>query len=452
MKRISMLITAFIFTCSFSCSAFEDISFSAKAYLPVEDSPLIHTGDAEINEISVEFTSVGNPSGVEAAKYNSQPSSKTLEEYMREEIAKHTAVIDISMYGVNHKYFASIYNSFIFCNSDLPVYTGCSETITDNIVTSFAPNYIYSSMQEDQSKIAELDELTDNLAAYAAKGKTDCEKVLYLFDKIVQDYYYTTTKPYTHKNRTAYGMMEDGHGVCQGYAILYSLVLDKLGIENYLCSNSAPEINHIWNYVKLDNEWYHCDATWGEMSDTSRVYHGYFLLSDSAMLSDKGHGAKADWRIQKPASAEIDCTSTKYENDYLFNFYHSPFYRDSKSIVFKSVFTRDEGVTIEKMNLRTEDLYTNGLILSEPHTYNDSTNIYLVTTKICSQPFKIAASGFSPTGKFRGCSLLNPSLPIPAHQLIPLPLPETTAGVTINYIITDSNLVPQGYASELVCP
>ena len=44
---------------------------------------------------------------------------------------------------------------------------------------------------------------------------------------------------------------------------------DKLGIENYTVTGSDqtgadPQVNHIWNMVNLEGDWYQVDITWDD--------------------------------------------------------------------------------------------------------------------------------------------------------------------------------------------
>ena len=56
------------------------------------------------------------------------------------------------------------------------------------------------------------------------------------------------------------------------------LFLDRLHIPNYKISSE----NHIWNLVKLDNEWYHLDLTWDDpVTSTGEdvLEYDYFLIT-----------------------------------------------------------------------------------------------------------------------------------------------------------------------------
>ena len=99
------------------------------------------------------------------------------------------------------------------------------------------------------------------------------------------------------------GIILDGLGVCEGYAQAFKLLLNKVGIEAVVVSE--PRINHAWNIVKIDGEYYHVDATWNDpVPDVrGRALHTFFNVSDRKMLQ-----GKHVWDQEKyPA-----CTSEKY--------------------------------------------------------------------------------------------------------------------------------------------
>lgn len=85
--------------------------------------------------------------------------------------------------------------------------------------------------------------------------------------------------------------------------------MDELGITCTVVSSDA--MNHAWNMVRVNGKWYHIDVTWDDhVSDTyGRVYHDYFMLSDSA-ISDDWHG-HYDWYASHKA------TDTTYDS-YIF--------------------------------------------------------------------------------------------------------------------------------------
>ena len=100
--------------------------------------------------------------------------------------------------------------------------------------------------------------------------------------------------------------------------------MDMLGIENYTISGKAGNEQHIWNVVKLDNDWYQVDVTWDDPVGSSQEYidHSYFNISDSDMAidhtwtSDSNETNPANGYIYTyPVQAKLHSAGTQYELD-----------------------------------------------------------------------------------------------------------------------------------------
>ncbi len=438
MKKIFTFLLTFIICLSSSIQAF---ALDSVKYTCASFEAAFKIGGADINDITWE-TDTNKKSTRRFFK-----SSVSLDEYVKNAFISHSSSVDISGYNMTASDFNLWYPAFVFINSDLPVYTSCSTTVSEGIVTSFVPRYIYADKEECDKKTKELESVVKSITDYADKGNDPLEKALFAFDKIALEYYYTPgdESDFTRKNRTAFGLMDDGHGVCQGYAIMYSLVLNKLGIENYLCYNGDPDINHIWNYVNLNGKWYHTDPTSAETTSESVINHTYFMVSDSFMTSLGNHGAKADWQKQKPFDYTLDCKDTSFEKNHLFNSFNVPFQRDAKSLYFSIDSPMNPALEI---TLRNHTLSTKGLILSEPYTHEDSTNIYLFTTCAYSSPLYVLGAVFD-GNVYSGCTRLFAES-LPGGVFIKLPVPQGFKGDSLKYmLLSEDHSTPLSFFSQM---
>ena len=148
---------------------------------------------------------------------------------------------------------------------------------------------------------------------------SDVEKELAIHDFVINnckydERYFTDNLPI--ESYSAYGTLILGNSVCQGYAVAMDKLLNAVGIESKIVVGEALNaddntyISHAWNIVKLDNEFYHVDATWDDpiMEDGSeRLRYSYFNLTDSQIeINHK-------WNKDNYQS----CTGTKYWFDNL---------------------------------------------------------------------------------------------------------------------------------------
>ncbi|REB08542.1 DUF5050 domain-containing protein [Sporosarcina sp. BI001-red] len=152
----------------------------------------------------------------------------------------------------------------------------------------FAVKYAYPK-ERILSMTTELNAAVETAYAASLKpGMSEYEKVKAIHDYVVRhtaydyDNYLQNTIPL--ESYTIYGLLVDKTAVCQGYALTMSYLLNRLGIETIYVIGSK-EMNHAWNKVKVDGEWYNLDATWDDpVPDVAgKVRYTYFLLSDVEM-------------------------------------------------------------------------------------------------------------------------------------------------------------------------
>lgn len=119
------------------------------------------------------------------------------------------------------------------------------------------------------------------------------EKIKIIHDYIIDNTEYDKLKydnknDTTYKSNTAYGVLVEGYGTCNGYADAMAIFLNKMNIINYKISNDE----HIWNLVYLDGKWYHLDLTWDDpISEFNVNRDTYFLITTDTLekLNDGTH-------------------------------------------------------------------------------------------------------------------------------------------------------------------
>ena len=114
------------------------------------------------------------------------------------------------------------------------------------------------------------------------------DKIKKIHDYIINNTSYdknrSDKKIVNYKSDNAYGVLIENYGLCGGYTDAMMLFLEDFNVENYKIATE----NHIWNYVKLDDEWLHLDLTWDDPVTTNGkdiLDDAYFLINDKTLQS-----------------------------------------------------------------------------------------------------------------------------------------------------------------------
>ena len=143
------------------------------------------------------------------------------------------------------------------------VSTNSFDKVEIRIEKSYTNDNINSINQKLDQIIKEI--ITDDMS--------DKEKITvfhnYIIDNTVYDsnYLETNLNDIDNPSHKALGPLFFGKALCGGYADVMAIFLNRLNIPNYRISSS----DHIWNFVYLDNNWYHLDLTWDDPVTDSGV-------------------------------------------------------------------------------------------------------------------------------------------------------------------------------------
>ncbi len=136
---------------------------------------------------------------------------------------------------------------------------------------------------------------------------SDAEKALWVHDYIAASFEYDSDE----ENFDVYSLFKERRGVCQAYSLAYIAVLRELGIRSVMVASDG--MNHAWNLVEIDGEWYHVDLVYDDplQDRTGRVYHENFLLSDDDIKNTPipHYG----W------VSRVECTDNRYRRAFWVN-------------------------------------------------------------------------------------------------------------------------------------
>lgn len=154
----------------------------------------------------------------------------------------------------------------------------------------------FSSKEQVEIALSQIENSKEQIKV--TLNGSDYSNLLNLHDWIINYMEYDAN---ITQKATVYGGLIEKKGVCESYARIYKYILDDIGIENVLVTGTATNSSgntedHMWNYVKLNNNWYAVDVTWddpivvGNGKVSKETKHRYFLKGSETFF--KNHTEK----------------------------------------------------------------------------------------------------------------------------------------------------------------
>ena len=447
MFKMKIFTLAFILIFSALPCYAEDTSLSYTESILDISAPQKPTGGINFEAVEMFETESSFYSDANA----SAASELTAEEYIYQECMKHSPQIMLAEYQIHKDDIDEFFYGIAIKNPELLVHTGFAYSVNPNTstVVRIAPYYINSSLAEDNNARALMEEKISEYIEYVSECPDKIGKLLLIHDKMTEECMYDYTpyvyekkdsdytgyhqyvKVHDYKAHHAYGVFANKEAVCQGFAQAIYTICKKLGINADFVISDERYLNHMWNYIEADGQWYHLDVTWDEVYNTTLDYHDYFLLSDATISKD--HKSKSTWTSYTDGLK--DCTSTRFESNHIFNFpdlshityvdgkYTLPFKLGPHTAIFES-----------------ETLYTGPIITSAPIKLTNISGIFF--TAVTNSLSDISAVAvFSNAGKIQNISSASGTLS--KNTLLEFEYRKASPGQTLSCMFMDLNtLIP----------
>lgn len=142
---------------------------------------------------------------------------------------------------------------------------------------------IYSMTIEEAGELEKQIELEVQGYIDGINGNMDgYEKAKFIYTKMIEDINYNTA---SENNQNIISAFINKETVCQGFAKAFQYLMYKLDIECTLVRGKANGDSHVWNLIKLDDEYYYVDVTWGSTNfeddeyNEKYVNYNYFCIT-----------------------------------------------------------------------------------------------------------------------------------------------------------------------------
>ncbi len=215
--------------------------------------------------------------------------------------------IDLSAYQISNDEMEVLFVDLVNMNPDLfyVVSATWSSIQATGIVVSVTPIYNPAYTVQNVQIFENAFNKAYSEAVPNPAGMSKLQIARACHDYLAQHMSYDTSL----QKRDVYAAFVEGTGVCQGYSLAYAAMMKRAGIPFDYVNSTA--MNHMWNVIQLDGNWYHVDVTWDDptVDRLGYVRHNYFLNSDTKIGSE-GKDGHYEWTTAQ------NCTSTTYDNAY----------------------------------------------------------------------------------------------------------------------------------------
>lgn len=315
-KHLSILFAVLLVALLMSvvCSA-DELGYGELEGIAIQD------GHISASEDLISAPKFYSPSGG-AARSN----TKTLDDYKEEILDAWNTYsqdyINISDVGITTSEadlaeFQRFYSSLLDENPEYFYVNGSISykyNTNTKIIIEIKPKYYFEATTIPSLK-EKFDLSVEEALSCIDESMSDIDKMIALHDYIVLNAEYDLETYETHNNDhptsfSAYGVLVENIGVCQSYTLAYSLLLEK--VEIYVGTVRSKSLSHIWNLVKIGNDWYHVDVTWDDPTPDKKglVSYKYFLASDAEFGSNDNQHKASDW------VRDYFATSDTYKNAF----------------------------------------------------------------------------------------------------------------------------------------
>ena len=288
----------------------ENTTITDRVVVKVEDVPL---GEEDASKVEIETPDIEEEVKVETKhsaiqlnnyyQYSSLSSSeKEVYNTLVNSIKNTTNVVNVQDKNISYNKGLSLLQKVL---ADNPQYFWVSKSTSilynpqNNIVSSYILYYTdgkttdtidsdfnltsTANRETINNQIIQLNSKIEEITNTIPVDATDIEKERLIHDYIVNTitydvsiasrvFEYGDTLPHAFD---IYGAAIEGKAVCEGYAKLFQYLCYCTGINSTQILGTSEGSNHMWNAVKLDDEWYQIDVTWDDTNSATVPFYGF---------------------------------------------------------------------------------------------------------------------------------------------------------------------------------
>lgn len=217
------------------------------------------------------------------------------------------AYVSYSNYGLSRSEANAVLLMFRFSN---PQYYFINEYYwsgSGNIALGMYTDFTNGATRA--AKTAELKTKIDSWVSAVDSQSDALGKEAKAHELILDNASYDATAAY---DQSCYSLLMNAGGatVCAGYAQTFALLCNAVGLDT-ICVTSNT---HEWNQIKVNNTWYHVDATWNDTTGLATQYYNISTEQLLALDSTGSHTESAYWLGYLPDYEKAPTITPTYNN------------------------------------------------------------------------------------------------------------------------------------------
>lgn len=266
--------------------------------------------------------------------------------------------ISLSAYNLPADSFGTFYMKFVNDHPEFFYLGGyCNYSYIGGVVQCAEIVYISNDTSSMKKMASAYENKVKKILSSVNSSWSNLEKALYVNDYLAINCEYDGS----FTKYSSYNALVEGKAVCQGYALAYQDLMNRMNIPCELVTSN--KLNHAWNLVKIGSSWYHVDVTWNDpISDRyGRARHFHFLKSTNYFRSSAGGHTATDY-VYSGSAGEAQAKSTSFDNafwnaiDYPFSYYNGYWYGNNGGNITRYTAS-NSGLKESKVIKKTSDLW-----------------------------------------------------------------------------------------------
>lgn len=224
----------------------------------------------------------------------------------------------------DYKFVSNLYRIIQQDNPDIFWLKSAQVTATSRnnkpVSTTITMKYSMSKAEKDK-KQAKIETRTKQLLKQMPKDADDYTKAKYIYETVIKSVSYDKENMNNAANQQMTSALLLGESVCAGYSKMYAYLLQKAGIQAMYMSGQAKGSGHAWVVLKISNQYYYSDVTWGDSFENfsdDYINYTYFLCQLDDFKID--HVFDKTYYVPVPLAASKKYAYFNHEDLYFTKF------------------------------------------------------------------------------------------------------------------------------------